>query len=176
MIRLSNYINGDFTAPATANYIIRVNPATEIPQVEVPESTAVDINAAVTAAREAFQDLSALTANERAKFCDAIADLIDARLDKLAKAESCDQGKPVWLAKEMDIPRASHNFRFFAGAVRHHTDPSARIDSTLMSYVSRKPVGVAGLISPWNLPLYLPLGKSARPMQPAKQLSANPRN
>lgn len=155
MIRLSNFINGELCPPRAGKYLKRVNPATTQDQLEIPDSDRNDIDSAVAAARAAFPAWAALTANQRADICDKIADLIEARLDHFARCESQDQGKPVWLAQEVDIPRACHNFRFFAGAVRHHTDSSSRLNSGLMSYVSRQPIGVAGLISPWNLPLYL---------------------
>ena len=84
-----------------------------------------------------------------------VADLIDANLDRLAEAESRDNGKPVWLAKKVDIPRASSNFRFFATAQMHFASEAHIMEDNAVNYTTRKPVGVVGCISPWNLPLYL---------------------
>jgi acyl-CoA reductase-like NAD-dependent aldehyde dehydrogenase len=80
---------------------------------------------------------------------------LEARLDEFAAAESQDQGKPITLAKTVDIPRACLNFRFFAGAILHHQESAADMDGTAANYTIRTAAGVAGLISPWNLPLYL---------------------
>jgi aminomuconate-semialdehyde/2-hydroxymuconate-6-semialdehyde dehydrogenase len=87
-----------------------------------------------------------------------VADLIEANLDRLAKAESIDSGKPISLARTLDIPRAASNFRFFATAILHtHSDAhfTEMGSGGAINYTLRQARGVAGLISPWNLPLYL---------------------
>jgi aminomuconate-semialdehyde/2-hydroxymuconate-6-semialdehyde dehydrogenase len=155
MKKLLNYIGGEFVEPLTQKFFESYNPALGQPHLLVADSDGPDINRAVTHAKIAFPAWSALTINERAKFLYRIADLIDQRVDEFALAESEDQGKPLWLAKTVDIPRASHNFRFFAGAALHRQDVASRLDKETLSYVAHEPVGVAGLISPWNLPLYL---------------------
>lgn len=76
-------------------------------------------------------------------------------MEEFAEAESRDQGKPVSLARTVDIPRVSSNFRFFASAILHHEERATDMDGVAMNYTVRKPAGIAGLISPWNLPLYL---------------------
>lgn len=84
-----------------------------------------------------------------------LVSLIDANLDQLAEAESLDNGKPVWLAKQVDIPRASANFHFYATAALHLNTETHAMENTAINYTLRQPIGVAGCISPWNLPLYL---------------------
>lgn len=155
MKKLLNFIDGEFKEPRSGKWLDGFNPSTGGVHCHVADSDATDVEDAVRAAQVAFPAWSSLAAAERSKILMKIAALIDERQDELARAESSDQGKPVWLAQSMDIPRAAHNFRFFAGSILHQLDPSSRTDPTTMSYVTRKPVGVAGLISPWNLPLYL---------------------
>lgn len=155
MSKLQNFIGGEFSAPASGKYLASPNPATEDVNVEVPLSGAADVAKAVAVAKAAFPTWSALRAEERARFLDLIADGIDRRKEELADAESRDQGKPRSLAMSLEIPRAAYNFRFFAGIIRHELSVSAPINSGTFSYVRREPIGVAGLISPWNLPLYL---------------------
>jgi aminomuconate-semialdehyde/2-hydroxymuconate-6-semialdehyde dehydrogenase len=84
-----------------------------------------------------------------------IADLIDRDFEKLSLAESIDNGKPVSLAKVMDIPRASANMRFYATAAMHVSSESHLTEGEAINYTIRSPIGVVGCISPWNLPLYL---------------------
>jgi aminomuconate-semialdehyde/2-hydroxymuconate-6-semialdehyde dehydrogenase len=84
-----------------------------------------------------------------------LADLIERDLDELAALESRDNGETVVLAKRLDIPRAVANFRFFATAILHQSTEAHATDGIALNYTLRQPLGVAGLISPWNLPLYL---------------------
>ena len=93
--------------------------------------------------------------NRRSSILQKIADLIDRDLDKLALAESVDNGKPLKLAKTLDIPRASANLRFFATASIHFSSEAHITGAEAVNYTLRSPSGVAGCISPWNLPLYL---------------------
>ncbi|XP_065843545.1 2-aminomuconic semialdehyde dehydrogenase-like [Oscarella lobularis] len=104
-----------------------------------------------------------------------IADLIESNSDELARSESKDQGKPISLAKRVDIPRAIHNFRFFASAILHTTNTSTILDGVgAVNYTQRIPVGVAGLISPWNLPLYLLTFKLAPALATGNTVVAKP--
>lgn len=155
MIRVANYIDGKLVAPLSNEYIISPNPTTEEAHLEIPKSGAEDVERAVRAAKAAFKSWSTRPVEDRADFLDRIADEIEKRRDEFARAESLDQGKTIAIAKALDVPRAIHNFRFFAGAARHATSKSAPLGKGMMSYVRREPIGVAGLISPWNLPLYL---------------------
>jgi aminomuconate-semialdehyde/2-hydroxymuconate-6-semialdehyde dehydrogenase len=155
VVRAFNFIGGELVPPVNGKYLASLNPATEELHIEVPLSGPKDIEHAVKSAKAAFPQWSQLKVEERAQFLDRIADGIDQRREELAIAESHDQGKPVALARTMDIPRASYNFRFFAGIIRHELSVAAPLDNHGFSYVRREPIGVAGLISPWNLPLYL---------------------
>eukprot|EP00698_Gefionella_okellyi_P021822 TRINITY_DN7145_c0_g1_i1.p1 TRINITY_DN7145_c0_g1~~TRINITY_DN7145_c0_g1_i1.p1 ORF type:complete len:485 (+),score=103.23 TRINITY_DN7145_c0_g1_i1:3-1457(+) len=155
VLQLANFIDGSFAAPSTGAYIDSVNPATAELYAKVPDSNKTDVELAVQAGLRAFPKWAAVPRAERARFLNKIADGIEARLDEFAVAESRDQGKPVSLAKSVDIPRACANFRFYAGAILHHEEMSTDMDGTVLNYSVSQPIGVAGLISPWNLPLYL---------------------
>src|SRR5438128_9412362 len=96
-----------------------------------------------------------MPAVDRSKILVSIADLIERDLEKLARAESIDTGKPLSLAHTLDIPRAASNFRFFATAILHTESEAHITDNVAFNYTLRQPRGIAGLISPWNLPLYL---------------------
>ena len=155
MTTLTNYIDGRMTAPAAGGYLDKIDPATGQVVARVPDSDGTDVARAVAAANAAFPAWAAPPAAERSRVLLAIADGIDRRLDALARAESIDTGKPVTLARTLDIPRAAANFRFFATAILHTETETHATDHTALNYTLRRPRGVAGLISPWNLPLYL---------------------
>ncbi|KAE9413085.1 hypothetical protein Angca_006247 [Angiostrongylus cantonensis] len=152
---LTNFINNDFVSSKTL--MSSVNPATGLVWIQVPNSSIEDVDRAVAAANEAFSSWSTTSVQYRSKLLLKVADIIEKNSEKLAVLESRDQGKPVQLARAIDIPRCVHNFRFFATAILHHTSPSTSIDEPIhaVNYVKHDPVGVAGLICPWNLPLYL---------------------
>jgi aminomuconate-semialdehyde/2-hydroxymuconate-6-semialdehyde dehydrogenase len=114
-----------------------------------------DVDAAVKAAKNAFPAWSTTPAEEKFKILNRIAELIDENLDALALAETNDNGKPLWLSKRVDIPRASSNFRFFATGLMHFATESHNMENGTVNYTLRQPIGVVGCISPWNLPLYL---------------------
>ncbi|MEZ4457264.1 MAG: aldehyde dehydrogenase [Gemmatimonadales bacterium] len=155
MTTIDNFIAGGARPPAGGGYLDLFEPATGQIIGRVADSGAADVDAAVAAARAAFPGWADTPAAERSRLLRAIADGIDARLEAFAQAESRDTGKPVSLARSLDIPRAAANFRFFATAILHtHTETHAT-DSAALNYTLRRPRGVAGLISPWNLPLYL---------------------
>ncbi|MEC9466799.1 MAG: aldehyde dehydrogenase [Myxococcota bacterium] len=172
---LHNFVGGDFIAPSTGQYIDNVNPALGRVIAHVPRSTRDDVNAAVASAKEAFADWSQRPFTERADLLDAIASRIEARHDELVALESRDSGKPVKLARTVDIPRSAANFRFFAGAIRHDsTDFHAMQGKGAINYTLRKSVGVAGLITPWNLPLYLLSWKVAPALAMGNTVVAKP--
>ena len=152
---LTNYIAGEQVPPAAGRYLDVLEPATGSKFAQVPASDASDVGRAVAAAAAAFPAWSAAPAAFRSGLLLKIAELIDAGLEELAQAESIDTGKPVALARSLDIPRASANFRFFATAVLHTASEAHLTDRAALNYTIRRPRGVAGLISPWNLPLYL---------------------
>lgn len=158
---IKNFINNEFADPINKDYIDSFNPSTTKLNAKVPDSEATDVDKAVVSAKSAFQKWSTSSPQYRANILNNIADLIEERLDEFAALEAQDQGKPVLLAKTVDIPRAVYNFRFFASAILHSTNTCTKLNEipfasgNALNYVDRMPVGVAGLISPWNLPLYL---------------------
>jgi aminomuconate-semialdehyde/2-hydroxymuconate-6-semialdehyde dehydrogenase len=154
-LRLANFIDGRFVAPVSGAYFDDLHPASGNVLAQIPDSDARDVASAVDAAKRAFPSWSTTRAEERSRILLKLADLIERNLDELARIESDDNGKTVSLAKRMDIPRAVANFRFFATAILHHASEAHVTDQVALNYTLRQPVGVAGLISPWNLPLYL---------------------
>jgi len=155
MDRIQNFIHGQFQNPAESEFLPKRNPATDAVIYELPHSSAKDVNQAIDSASEAFQTWSKTPAQERSNYLYEIADGIEKRLDEFATAETMDVGKPLWLSKEVDIPRAVANFRFFAGKILHHEEMSTTMDNRAINYTLRQPLGVAALITPWNLPIYL---------------------
>jgi aminomuconate-semialdehyde/2-hydroxymuconate-6-semialdehyde dehydrogenase len=154
-LRLVNFIGGSFRAPASGEYFDDVNPATAEVIAEIPDSDGRDVDDAVSAAKTAFPAWSRTPAVERSRLLLKLADLVEKNLDELARMESIDNGKTISLAKKLDIPRAVLNFRFFATAILHQSSEAHVTDSSALNYTLRQPLGVVGLISPWNLPLYL---------------------
>jgi aminomuconate-semialdehyde/2-hydroxymuconate-6-semialdehyde dehydrogenase len=153
--QLQNFIDGQFVEPTGGEYLDNVEPATGKVYAQVADSDARDVEIAVAAAEKAFVNWSKKSATDRSKILLRIADLIERDLEKLARAESVDTGKPLSLARTMDIPRAASNFRFFATAILHTESEAHITDNVAFNYTLRQPRGMAGLISPWNLPLYL---------------------
>ena len=153
-LTLANLIDGKLVAPASGAYLEVYEPATGKVYARCPDSDARDVEAAVAAAERAAPAWAALAAGERAKHLHRVADAVEARLDELAREESRDSGKPVKLARSMDIPRAIANLRFFAEAITQWPGES-HVDARAINLTLRQPLGVVGCISPWNLPLYL---------------------
>ncbi len=153
--QIQNFIGGQCVAPAGGKYLDNIEPATGHAYSQVPDSNSRDVDRAVAAAEKAFPAWSRTTAAERSRILLRIADLIERDLEKLARAESVDTGKPLALARSLDIPRAASNFRFFATAILHTENEAHVTDGVAFNYTLRQPRGVVGLISPWNLPLYL---------------------
>lgn len=154
MIKISNYIGGKECAPRSGKYLDNYEPATGKVYSLVPDSGAEDVNLAVEAAKDIYPWWSKRTPEQRSQVLLSIADRLEKSLGEFAMAESRDQGKPLALAREMEIPRAISNFRYFATKILH-TQDMARSNSGVLNYTYHSPLGVAGLISPWNLPLYL---------------------
>lgn len=152
---LENYIGGNLIGPLSGQFIDNVNPATAEVFTRVPDSNEKDVDIAVQAARRAFPVWSVMPVEERFHILNRIATLIDENLDKLALAETTDNGKPLWLSKKVDIPRASANFRFFATGLMHFASEQHNMEDKAINYTLRQPIGIVGCISPWNLPLYL---------------------
>jgi len=153
--KIQNFIDGQFIEPVGGKYLDNIEPATGKPYSQVADSDSRDVGLAVAAAEKAFGDWSRTPAAERSKILLRVADLIERDLEKFARAESIDTGKPLSLARGLDIPRAIANFRFFATAILHTESEAHITDGVAFNYTLRQPRGIVGLISPWNLPLYL---------------------
>ena len=154
-MKLKNYINGKMVASQSGEYIDNVDPSTGQVYSYIPDSDAQDVALAQEAAQKAFPKWSALSAQERSKHLLAIVEKIEENHDQLAAAESKDNGKPLWLASSVDINRAASNFRFYATAILHEASETHSMGEAGFNYTLCQPIGVAGCISPWNLPLYL---------------------
>lgn len=174
METLRNYVGGRFVDPAGGRHLDSHDPATGRVHARVPRSDARDVGAAVEAARAAFPDWSSRPAEERARAMLRLADRLERDLDALALDECRDNGKPLTLARQVDIPRAILNLRFFATAAIHAASEAHVTDRTAINYTLRRPRGVAGLISPWNLPLYLLTWKIAPALATGNTAVAKP--
>ncbi len=155
MQKIENYIDGNLVKPCSDNYLDNFNPATAEIYSLIPDSDERDVELAVDAAKRAFPAWKQTSNEEKFEILMRIVRLIERDLDMLAEAESVDNGKPVSLAKRMDIPRAAANFRFYATAQMHLANESYETVTSAINYTLRQPIGVVGCISPWNLPLYL---------------------
>ena len=155
MDKIKNYINGQLVEPVSGSYFDNFNPALGEPYSMVPDSNEKDVELAVQAAEAAFPKWSVTPVEERSKILFKLAGLIEKNLDKFALAESIDNGKPVKLAKSVDIPRAVKNFEFFASSIISFSSEAHITEDKAVNYTLRLPIGIVGAISPWNLPLYL---------------------
>ncbi|MFT7150894.1 MAG: aminomuconate-semialdehyde/2-hydroxymuconate-6-semialdehyde dehydrogenase [Nonlabens sp.] len=171
---IQNYINGKLVGAENGQSFDNYNPSNGQVYSQIPDSTQGDIQSAVDAASTAFPSWSATTRQDRSNLLLKIADLIDANHDRLAAAESKDNGKPIKLASRVDIPRASANFRFFATAILHESTEAHQTDQDAINMTLRTPIGVVGCISPWNLPLYLFTWKIAPAIAAGNTVVAKP--
>lgn len=174
MLKIRNYINGELVAPISGNYLDNINPAIGKIYSYIPDSDEKDVELATQAALAAFPSWSKTPKEKRARIIQKIAFLIEENLDKLAEAESIDNGKPLKLAKFVDIPRAASNFNFYATAILHYASESHSMEDTAINYTLREPIGVCGCISPWNLPLYLFSWKIAPALAAGNTVVAKP--
>ncbi|MFC7444741.1 aldehyde dehydrogenase [Mesoflavibacter profundi] len=155
-MNIKNYINGDFSLPIANGWIDNYNPSNGEVYGQIPNSSKEDVEQAYQSAKSAFPSWSQTTLEERSRILIKISELLEANLDRFAEAESKDNGKPVSLAKMVDIPRAASNFRFFGNAITQFASESHEsVGQNAVNYTLRQPIGVVGCISPWNLPLYL---------------------
>lgn len=152
---IQNYINGQLQAPISGQHLDNVDPATGVVYSHIPNSDERDVEVAVEAAEKAFPIWSNMGTAKRSEIMLKIASLIKKYHTELAEAESLDNGKPVSLAKAVDIPRAHDNMHFFGTAITHFASESHHMEGTAINYTIRRPIGIVGCISPWNLPLYL---------------------
>ncbi len=152
---LKNFINGAYIEPVDGSYMDNIEPATGQVYSQIPCSNEKDLTLAVQAAEAAFPLWSGLSNQERSRILMRMAQGIEARMSEFVKAESRDNGKPENLAAHVDIPRAVSNFHFFATAVEHFASESHYMEQVGINFTTRRPLGIVGCISPWNLPLYL---------------------
>ncbi|MEJ9150434.1 aldehyde dehydrogenase [Bacillus smithii] len=151
-----HFINGKYCSSVDHKTFENINPATEEVIGTVAEGGKKEIDLAVTAARKALNGpWKEISTQERSKIIRRIGDIILKRIDELAMLETLDTGKPLWLAKQLDIPRAAYNFHFFADYMISVGTEAYEQDNIAINYAVRRPVGVVGLINPWNLPLLL---------------------
>ena len=157
------FIDGAWTDAQSGRTFDSLNPATGARLATIHEAGAEDVDRAVRAARRAFDEgpWPRLPIAERCRILNRIADIILRRKDELARLESLDSGKPIRESMEIDIPRAAYNFQFFADFFKYAHTECLPLDDRALTYVRRQPVGVAALITPWNLPLYLTTWKVA---------------
>jgi aminomuconate-semialdehyde/2-hydroxymuconate-6-semialdehyde dehydrogenase len=155
-MKIQNYINGKFINPIQNNWLDNYNPASGEVYSQIPNSSQEDVEEAYKAAKTAFKQWSQTTFEERSRILIKISELLEVNLQQFAEAESLDNGKPISLAKAVDIPRAASNFRFFGNAITQFASESHEsVGQNAINYTLRQPIGVVGCISPWNLPLYL---------------------
>lgn len=156
LVNIQNYINGGYQNPISNEWLDNYNPANGMVYAKTPNSSKADVEAAYKAAKSAFPSWSQTTLEERSRILIKISEILEAHLDRFAEAESIDNGKPITLAKEIDIIRAASNFRFFGNAITQFSSESHEsVGQHAINFTLRQPIGVAGCISPWNLPLYL---------------------
>ena len=172
---LQNFINGQFVPAKDGETLDNIYPATSQVAGTIPRSKSQDVEVAVSSAKDALHlgPWGKTSVNERADLLEAIAQEIEDNFELFAYLESRDTGKPLSLTRRVDIPRAISNFRFFAGAVRHSRDDFHPM-SDAFNYTLRRPVGVVGLITPWNLPLYLLSWKVAPALAMGNTIVAKP--
>jgi len=171
---LSNLIDGVLRPPLGDRWLDVHEPATGKAFARCPDSDARDVDAAVDAARRAAEGWAATPVEQRARLLNRLADLVEQDLESLARLESRDSGKPVKLARNLDIPRAVANLRFFAAAITQWSSEAHATDERALNYTLRQPLGAVACISPWNLPLYLFTWKIAPALAAGNTVVAKP--
>lgn len=174
MKKILNYINGELREPKSKNFLDNINPAKGIAYSLVPDSDEQDVADAIQAASRAFVSWSEISARQRSEYLKKLAKKIAENLDRFAKAESEDSGKPITLAKNLDIPRARDNFDFFADEILEFKGETFKTGTKALNQVKYSPLGVVACISPWNLPLYLFSWKIAPALAAGNTVVAKP--
>jgi aldehyde dehydrogenase len=159
--RYDNYIGGEWRAPKAGKYFDNISPITGQPVCEIARSDASDVEAALDAAHAAKEAWGRTSPAERAQILNKIADRMEANLEKLATAETWDNGKPIREAMAADLPLAIDHFRYFAGAIRAQEGSISEIDHDTVAYHFHEPLGVVGQIIPWNFPILMAVWKLA---------------
>ncbi len=171
---IKNYIYGELENPLSASFIDNYNPALGQVYSQIPDSDERDVHRAVKAAQRAFPTWSTIGVEKRFRILMRVADIIEQNLETFALAESMDTGKPLSLARKVDIPRAHANLRFFATSIMHFSAESHNMEKEAINFTLRSPLGVVGCISPWNLPLYLFTWKIAPALAAGNTVVAKP--
>ena len=172
-IKVMNYIGGEFCEASTGQRIEDIGPMDGKVIASIPRSGADDVFRAVQCARSAQKNWAALTLEERANWLHKIADKMQENIEEIARLESLDTGKPWDVALNVDASRSVNNFRFFADFSKNIDELKFEMDDA-SNYVLRKPLGLVGLISPWNLPLYLLSWKIAPALLMGNAIIAKP--
>ncbi len=155
------FINGEWVDAEGGKTFETFNPATGEKLADCADASAADIDRAVAAARAAFPAWSKTSPEQRANMLLKIADLVEANLDRLAKIETMDNGKPIRETTLVDLPLTVDHFRYFAGALRAEEGSATMIDENTLSIVLHEPIGVVGQIIPWNFPILMAAWKLA---------------
>ena len=159
MITIKNYINGTYYESSNNEWLEAIDPSTGVVYGKLPNSTDKDVEEAYKAANNAFASWSKTSVEQRSEILYKIADLIVSKLDTLAVAESMDNGKPLSLAKKVDIPRAALNFRFFSQAItQFYSESHEQISQKNINFTLRQPHWCSGLyftLELTSLPLYM---------------------
>ena len=171
---IKNYINGKFINAISKKTLNNYNPSTGELIQRFPDSGIEDVNIAVEKAKEAFLKWKLTSIKDRSDFLINLGNEIKNNAEKIAKAETMDTGKPEWLSKKMDIPRAAENMIFFGNSIIHFFSEFHNMDNIAINYTLRQPIGVVGCISPWNLPLYLLTWKIAPAIATGNTVVAKP--
>ncbi|TSI16955.1 5-carboxymethyl-2-hydroxymuconate semialdehyde dehydrogenase [Brevibacterium aurantiacum] len=160
--KIRHYINGEFVDSIDGEEFDVINPVTNEPYIKAASGKKADIDAAVASAKQAFDEgpWPSMLPRERARVLNKIADIAETRSQELAEMESFDSGLPITQAKGQ-ANRAAENFRFFADLIVAQVDDAFKVPGRQANYVNRKPIGVAGLITPWNTPFMLESWKLA---------------
>ena len=159
--RYDNYIGGHWTAPRSGQYFDNATPITGKVFTQIARSNAEDVEAALDAAHAAREAWGRTSTTERANILNRIADRIEENLERLAHAETWDNGKPIRETLNADIPLCADHFRYFAGAIRAQEGSLSEIDHDTIAYHFHEPLGVVGQIIPWNFPLLMACWKLA---------------
>lgn len=173
MKKLMHFIGGELSSPSGGEYIPVIEPATGSPYAQLAQGNANDVDRAIQAAESAFPAWSALSPGARSEYLHALAHEIEIRMEDFIQAESKDTGKAVQLARQIDIPRAVNNFKFFAQLIIGEQSEAHTLPGTI-NYTHRTALGAVACISPWNLPIYLLTWKIAPALAAGNTVVAKP--
>lgn len=155
------FINGDFVDAENKETLEVKSPATGEVLTKIAKATTGDVDKAVSAAQEAFKTWRNVSATERAKYLDKIAEVIDAHTDEIAQIESMNNGKPIRETSALDVPLAADHFRYFASVIRTDEGTVNELNENVLSIIKHEPIGVVGAVVAWNFPLLLASWKLA---------------